>query len=170
MNLLETFRVALTALGTNRLRALLTTLGIMIGVASVVSLMSLGTSLQLYIQGQFESLGANILQVSAARFRGTSSGTQPLTTQDAEGLVNLIGSTSHIEQVAWTYRVQASVRVGENSSSASVEGVTANYADLNNWHPTSGGAFITQNDIDASARVALLDQPPSRTCMERPIR
>ena len=45
MNVLETFRVALTALSTNRLRALLTTLGIMIGVASVVSLVSLGGSL-----------------------------------------------------------------------------------------------------------------------------
>ena len=77
MNLIETFRVALTALSTNRLRALLTTIGIMIGVASVVSLMSLGASLQLYIEGQFESLGANVLTVSTARFRGTSSGRSP---------------------------------------------------------------------------------------------
>ncbi len=56
MNTLETLRVSLTALSTNRLRALLTTLGIMIGVASVVSLMSLGGSLQAYIQSQFEFL------------------------------------------------------------------------------------------------------------------
>ena len=39
----------------------------------------------------------------------------------------------------------------------SVQGVTANYAEVNDWHPASGGAFITQNDIDASARVALID-------------
>ncbi|MEO8396699.1 MAG: ABC transporter permease, partial [Chloroflexota bacterium] len=58
MSILETFRVALEALLTNRLRALLTTLGIVIGVASVVSLMSLGGSLQSYIQSQFVSLGA----------------------------------------------------------------------------------------------------------------
>jgi putative ABC transport system permease protein len=87
MNLLETFRIALTALGTNRLRALLTTLGIMIGVASVVSLMSLGCSLQDYVTDQFASLGVDILQISAARNRNTASGTQPLTTVDADGLL-----------------------------------------------------------------------------------
>ncbi len=154
MNVLETFRVALTALSTNRLRALLTTLGIMIGVASVVSLVSLGGSLQTYIQSQFESLGVDILQISSARFRNTSSGTQPLTTQDAEGL---LAAAPHVKQVAWTYSVQATVWAGENSTSLSVQGVTANYADLNNWHPGAGGTFITQSDVDASARVALLD-------------
>ena len=67
MSLFEIFRVSLTALGTNRLRALLTTLGIMIGVASVVSLMSLGGSLQSYIKGQFDNLGADVLTVSPGR-------------------------------------------------------------------------------------------------------
>lgn len=156
MNILETLRVALTALSTNRLRALLTTLGIMIGVASVVSLMSLGGSLQNYIQSQFEDLGADVLQISSSRFRNTSSGTQPLTTQDAEGLADP-AIAPHVEAVSWTYTVQTTVRSGENSSNLSVQGVTANYAEVNDWHPTSGGAFITQNDIDASARVALID-------------
>lgn len=156
MNIIEIFRVALTALGTNRLRALLTTLGIVIGVASVVSLMSLGDSLQSYIKGQFDSLGADVLQISAARFRNTSSGTQPLTTEDAEGLTDLTVAP-HVSAVAWTYNVQTTVRSGENSSSLSVQGVTANYADVNNWYPTSGGRFITQDDIDSSARVALID-------------
>ena len=156
MNIIETLRVALTALTTNRLRALLTTLGIMIGVASVVSLMSLGGSLQNYIQSQFEDLGADVLQISSSRFRNTSSGTQPLTTQDANGLTDP-AVVPHVEAVSWTYSVQTSVRYGENSSNLSVQGVTANYAEVNDWHPTSGGAFITQNDIDASARVALIE-------------
>ncbi len=156
MNILETLRVALTALSTNRLRAMLTTLGIMIGVASVVTLMSLGGSLQNYIQSQFEDLGADVLQISTSRSRNTSSGTQPLTTQDAEGLTDP-AVAPHVEVVSWTYSVQTSVRSGENSSNLSVQGVTANYAEVNDWHPSAGGAFITQNDIDASARVALID-------------
>ncbi|MBA3875100.1 MAG: ABC transporter permease [Anaerolineae bacterium] len=156
MNIIEILRVALTALGTNRLRALLTTLGIVIGVASVVSLMSLGDSLQNYIKGQFQGLGADVLQVSAARFRNTSTGTQPLTTDDAEGLANPTVAPD-VKEVAWTYSVQANVVSGANSDSISVQGVTANYADVNNWHPTAGGSFITQDDIDASARVALID-------------
>jgi putative ABC transport system permease protein len=156
MSLLEVFRIALTALGTNRLRVLLTTLGIMIGVASVVSLMSLGGSLQSYIQSQFEDLGADVLSISAARFRNTSTGTQPLTTLDAEGLTDPTVAP-HVAAVSWSYSVQATVRSGENSSTLSVQGVTANYADVNDWHSASGGTFITQNDVDSSARVALID-------------
>jgi putative ABC transport system permease protein len=157
MNLLETFRIAMTALGTNRLRALLTTLGIVIGVASVVSLMSLGGSLQAYITGQFQNLGADILNISSARFRGTTSGTHPLTTADAQGLADPT-IAPHVQEVAWTYNVRTTVRYGATSDTLSVQGVTANYADVNNWHPAAGGSFITQNDIDSAARVALIDQ------------
>jgi putative ABC transport system permease protein len=154
MSLIETFRVALTALNTNRLRALLTTLGIMIGVASVVSLVSMGGSLQAYIEGQFANLGVDILQITSARFRNTSTGVQPLTTQDAEGLLD---AAPHVQQVAWTYTIQTTVWAGESSTRLSVQGVTANYAELNDWHPGAGGIFITQSDMDSSARVALLD-------------
>src|SRR3954462_12846166 len=113
MNIVETFRVALTALGTNRLRALLTTLGIVIGVASVVSLMSLGGSLQNYIQGQFVGLGADVLRVSSARSRGTGTAVIPLTTDDLTGL-EAVGVAPHVNGIAAIYQVQASVVVGAN--------------------------------------------------------
>ncbi len=156
MNLLETFRIALTALGTNRLRAILTTLGIVIGVASVVSLMSLGGSLQNYVTDQFSGLGANVLQISAARNRNTSTGTQPLTTADAEGLLSS-SAGQYLGAVAYTYNVQGTVSAGANSSSPSIAGVTVNYSDVNDWHVESG-SFITQKNIEDSARVAVLDQ------------
>ncbi|MCA0453532.1 MAG: ABC transporter permease [Chloroflexi bacterium] len=156
MNFFETFRVALTALSTNRLRALLTTLGIMIGVAAVVTLMSLGDSLQGYITSQFASVGADILQVSAARGRNTASGTQPLTTTEAEGLLQS-GAAPMISGVAWTYSLQGTVSAGDSSASLSIQGVTANYADVNNWQPETG-RFINAEDITESSRVALLDQ------------
>jgi putative ABC transport system permease protein len=156
MNMFETFRVAISALATNRLRALLTTLGIMIGVAAVVTLMSLGNSLQGYISDQFASLGADVLQVSAARNRNTASGTQPLTTSDAEGLLQS-DAASLIKAVAWTYSVQTTVSADDVSKTLSVQGVTTNYADVNNWHPESG-RFINEEDINNSSRVVLLDQ------------
>ncbi len=156
MNLLEVFRIALNALGTNRLRALLTTLGIMIGVASVVSLMSLGGSLQSYIQGQFESLNANVLDISASRGRFTASGTQPLTTQDVEGLQDPTVAP-HVVAVAATYTVRGNIAYSTTSESASIEGVTVNYGDVNNWHIGSG-RFINDSDIANSERVAVLDQ------------
>ena len=148
--MIETFRIALNALGTNRLRALLTTLGIMIGVAAVVSLMSLGGSLQSYIQGQFESLNANVLNISASRGRFTASGTQPLTTADVEGLQDPTVAP-HVVAVAATYTVRGNIGYGATSESASIEGVTVNYGDVNNWHVGSG-RFITDKDVTDSER------------------
>ncbi len=156
MSFLETFRTAITALSTNRLRALLTTLGIVIGVASVVSLMSLGGSLQNYVTQQFAGLGVNILQISAARNRNTASGTEPLTTDDADGLMTS-GAGAYLSEVDYVYNVQGTVSAGANSSSPSIQGVTANYSDLNDWKVASG-SFITQKNVDDSARVAVLDQ------------
>ncbi|MBI1257713.1 MAG: FtsX-like permease family protein [Chloroflexi bacterium] len=155
MSFLDTFRVAFTALSTNRLRALLTTLGIVIGVASVVSLMSLGGSLQTYVTDQFASLGVDVLQISAARNRNTSSGTTPLTTADAEGLLES-SAGQYLSAIGYTYSVQGSLSAGENSSSPSITGVTVNYSDINNWKVASG-SFITQKNIDDSARVVVLD-------------
>jgi putative ABC transport system permease protein len=155
MNPLETFRTAFIALSTNRLRALLTTLGIMIGVASVVSLMSLGGSLQTYVTDQFAGLGVDVLQISAARNRNTSSGTQPLTTADADGLLTS-SAGQYLSAVSYSYSVQGTVSAGANSSSPSITGVTANYSDINDWH-TSSGSFITQKQIDDSSRVVVLD-------------
>ncbi len=155
MNLLETFRIALTALGTNRLRMLLTTLGIMIGVASVVSLMSLGGSLQTYVTDQFAGLGVDVLQISAARGRNTASGRQPLTTDDADGLL-ASSAGQYLSGVAYTYSVRGTIAAGANSSSASIEGVTVNYSEINDWNVASG-SFITQQNVDDSARVAVLD-------------
>lgn len=156
MSLFETFRVALTALSTNRLRALLTTLGIMIGVAAVVTLMSLGTSLQNYITGQFESLGADILQVTPARNRDTATGTQPLTTSEAEGLLQS-DAAPLIADVAWTYSVPTTISADDESVNLSAQGVTLNYGDVNNWQVETG-RFINQDDIDTSSRVVILDQ------------
>ena len=164
MNPLETFRVAFTALTTNRLRALLTTLGIMIGVASVVSLMSLGGSLQTYVTNQFAGLGVDVLQISAARNRNTSTGTQPLTTDDADGLLTS-SAGQYLSAVSYSYSVQGTISAGANSSSPSITGVTVNYDDINDWH-TSSGSFITQKNLDESARVVVLDQTTATDLFE----
>ena len=152
---LETLRTAVSALATNRLRAMLTTLGIVIGVAAVVALMSLGGSLQDYIESQFLSLGANVLQISATRGRNTASGTHPLTTDAAEGIM---AAAPHVSAVDYTYSLTTNVVKGANSDSIQVQGVTANYDVINNWYPMEGGRFIDQNDVDTAARVALIDQ------------
>jgi len=154
MSIWEMLRVAITALNTNRLRALLTTLGIIIGVAAVVSLMSLGGSVQTYINGQFETLGLDLLTATSSRPRGRSGSVavQPLTTNDVEALTAL----SNVAQVVAVYQVRSTAAVGADSVNVNVQGVTANYGAVNKWNPLPTGSFITPEDIESSARVAVL--------------
>src|SRR3990170_7695783 len=67
MDTIEIFRTATTAIRTNKVRSFLTTLGIIIGVASVILLVSIGSGLQAFVTKEFESLGSNVLFVSPGR-------------------------------------------------------------------------------------------------------
>ncbi len=156
MNLVETFRIALSSLARNRLRAILTTLGIIIGVAAVISLMSLGRGVEAYVAEQFEGLGVNILTINSSQpSSGINAPVDALTTQDIEQLSNPAIALS-ITQVTATYQVQSTVVAGTTSLGLSVNGVMPNYAEVNDWFPQGGAAFISQEDVDTSARVALL--------------
>ena len=156
MNLVETFRIALSSLGRNQLRAILTTLGIIIGVAAVISLMSLGRGVEAYVAEQFEGLGVNILTITSSQpSSGINAPADVLTTQDVEQLSNpAIAPT--ITQVTATYQVQSTVVAGTTSLGLSVNGIMPNYAEVNDWFPQGGTAFISQENVDTSARVALL--------------
>ena len=154
MNFVEALRVALVSLTLNRLRAILTILGVVIGVASVISLMGLGRGVERYVASQFEGLGANILSVSATRpSSGLITAVQPLTTADVTAIENLPG----ISAITAQYQVQgATVAANDTSASVTVRGVTANYGTVNNWETRGGIAFFTQEQIDENARVAIL--------------
>ena len=100
MNFFETIRISLDALLVNRLRAVLTTLGIIIGVGAVIGLVSLGRGVENYIGAQFQALGSNVLFVfSSPPTSGTRTTIQPLTTLEAADLSNPAIAPS-IRQVA----------------------------------------------------------------------
>src|SRR5690242_16689072 len=86
MNTFELFKLAFSALFRNRLRSILTVLGIVIGVAAVVALVSFGTSYQQYVDSQFQGLGASTLFVSSGGGRGIKP--QPLTLADSNAIAN----------------------------------------------------------------------------------
>ena len=94
MNVLESVRVALRALAANKLRGILTMLGVIIGVAAVIALMSLGKGAQAQITEQVQSLGSNLLFVSPGQGRQTGNvrtgagNAQTLTLQDAEAIAS----------------------------------------------------------------------------------
>src|ERR1043165_5671451 len=105
MDLFESVRIAISSLFINRLRAVLTTLGIVIGVGAVIALISLGRGVETYISSQFQGLGSNILFVfSAAPTSTTRTTIMPLTTIQGNALSNPSIAPS-IRQVAMEYQV-----------------------------------------------------------------
>ncbi len=156
MSLLESLRIALSGLAANRLRAVLTTLGIIIGVSAVIALVSLGRGVEAYIAGEFQSLGSNVLFVfPSASASGTRTTIAPLTTVEAEALANPIIAPS-IRQVAMEFQVWSVVTTGSRATRIAVSGVSPNFQDVRSWYPRNDGTFITPEDVDTAARVAVL--------------
>src|SRR5512137_70138 len=124
MNILENIRISLRALAANKLRSGLTMLGIIIGVAAVVALMSIGRGATRSVTSRVEGLGSNLISVSSARnLRQLGAGAQvtPLYYSDfqaiAKDATNLIG-------ISPTYQTSAQLAYGANESQFTVTGVT----------------------------------------------
>jgi len=157
MNIIEIARVALRSLAANKLRSGLTTLGIVIGVASVIALMALGSGTQAQVTEQFESLGSNLLSISsgAISFRGVSmgaKGAQTLTNDDVEAITRLATSLSAI---APQYSISAQVVYGNNNTQTTALGVTPHYLIVRNFQ-VARGRFIDSLDLTNQAKVAVL--------------
>jgi putative ABC transport system permease protein len=153
MNLLESLRTAAASLTANKLRAILTMLGIIIGVASVVTLLSVGQGVQESVTGQIQSIGSNLVFIAA--FRDENS-TRPayLTTADAEALADPFNAPALVAVAPVT---QGSLRVayGDNGQNLTVAGTTGDYARVRNLEMVMGG-FLTSGDLADQSRVAVL--------------
>ncbi len=155
MNLTENLRIALNGLFTNRMRSVLTTLGIIIGVGAVIGLVSLGRGVEDFVAGEFQSLGSNILFVfSSVPANGTAADIEPITTNEGEDLASPLIAPS-IEQIAMQYDVFGSVASGSRAVTLPVSGVTPNFTSVRQW-TIREGAFVSQYDVDNAARVAVL--------------
>ena len=153
MNILESLRTAATGLATNKLRAILTMLGIIIGVGSVVTLLSVGQGVQTSVNNQIRNIGSNLVFITAHR---DENSTRPayLTTTDAEALADPFNAPA---LVAVAPVAQGSLRVtyGDNGQSLTVAGTTADYLPVRNLEVVMGG-FLTGADLADQSRVAVL--------------
>lgn len=152
-SLLESLRMALKALVTNKVRAALTMLGIIIGVAAVIILVSVGNGFSGLITDEFEGLGTNVLTISADVTANDNTG-QMLTTGDALAIENAIG-VQGIERVAPAYKGNALAASNGIDDAVSTSGVTPEYQIVKNYDITVG-RFITDEDVDYRGRVAVL--------------
>jgi putative ABC transport system permease protein len=149
------------ALAANKLRSILTMLGIIIGVGAVIALMSIGRGVEKYVADQFSSLGSNLLFVGPGRITDgppalRSAPVAPLTLADMQALEDPI-TLPDVAAVAAEYSSDATVARNQKEIRIGVNGVTPGFATVRNWQPTVG-EFFTQSDFDERARVALLGQ------------
>ena len=143
MNLVESLRVALIALRTNLMRSVLTMLGIIIGVASVSTMVTLGRGAQAHIDAQIEALGTNLLLVvpAAADSGGVRLGAGTrlrLTEADAQALKNQI---PEIVASAATINAQVQLVVGNRNWQTALQGVDSDYLIARNWATSLGRSF-----------------------------
>ena len=161
MKLTENFRMALGALIANKLRALLTMLGIIIGVAAVITLVSVGRGVEGVVLSEFEGLGNNLLFV----FPGDAgpgqqgplrSGGGGLTDEDVVALADPL-RVPDVLRVVPIYERPAIVVNGREDARTTITGTTVEYTAVRNFNPVAG-SFFQEQDIAQSARVAVLGQ------------
>jgi putative ABC transport system permease protein len=153
MNFTESFFTALDSLLANKLRALLTMLGVVIGVAAVIALTSIGSGVNSFITSEIQSFGTNLLSITTDL--DNSDGQPALSVFDVEALSDPTNAPAISGVSAAVDGVQEVIR-GRNASRTSVIGVTANYLAINNLDEFQGGDGLTQQDLDTGARVAVI--------------
>ena len=165
MNLRETLRVALIAIRRNKVRSALTMLGVIIGVASVIAMIALGSGARAAIDEQIQSQGTSLIFLSAGSFGGPgraaqgSGSTQTLTIDDAEALAREIPSIDR-----WTPIVQtrAQLIAGNSNWNTQVQGGNQDFLVIRNWVIAEGANF-TARDVQVAEKVCLLAATVART-------
>jgi len=161
MTLLMIIRVAFRALVRNKMRAALTMLGIIIGVSAVIAMVSIGQGASASVQAQIESIGTNLLFVSAGaqnvggvRSGTGDTGTNTLTVEDLDAIKREVPSVSMVTPAV---NARSQLVAGNMNWNTSVQGVSEQYPDIRKW-TVQNGTFFTDADVRTAARVIVIGQ------------
>ena len=153
----ESFQMALTSLYANKMRSLLTMLGIIIGVGAVIALVSVGMGVRSNVTSSIASLGSNMLIVSPGSsnrggVRGAAGSMQTLKYDDAKAIKDKIKNIDYVSpSVSSSYQIV----YGNNNWNTSVQGVTPEFMSIRSL--TIGyGSFISNDDMNKRNRVAVI--------------
>ena len=166
MSMLMILRIALKALGRNKMRTALTMLGMIIGVAAVITMVALGTGAQTSIEAQIQSAGTNMIIVSrrqlhrraaSARAQGNAS---TLVPDDADGDPQLRACSTPPPGRTRAAQIVA----GNQNWNTQVQGTDVDLPLIRSW-PVEEGAFFTPQDVTTASKVAVLGSVDARSAV-----
>ncbi|MGD8591773.1 MAG: ABC transporter permease [Gammaproteobacteria bacterium] len=162
MNWIAALQLALKALWRNKTRAMLTALGVIIGVASVIAMVAIGSGAQKRIADQLESMGTNTLvvrpgSVTRGGVRTGAGTTTSLSRDDAEAIRDLPG----VIAVAPSIRTGVQLRYRGTNWGTAITGVTPDFIVVKSW-PVAEGEFFTEQHVVSAAHVCVLGQTVAR--------
>ena len=156
MSVFMIFRIALKALGRNKMRTALTMLGMIIGVAAVITMVALGTGAQSSIDAQIQTMGTNTIQVQAGNFtqggvRQGQGNASTLTPDDATAITQVPG----VLYTAASQQTRGQMVAGNLNWNTQMEGTDIDYPLINSWQ-VEEGSFFTAQDVTTAAKVVVL--------------
>ncbi|MDL2284988.1 ABC transporter permease [Oxalobacter sp. OttesenSCG-928-P03] len=159
MNLVATFRIAINALRLNKMRSMLTMLGIIIGVGAVITMIAVGGGVRERVQSQIKSLGSNLIIIlpgstTASGVRMGAGANLNLTEDDALAIAREV---PEVQLTAPMNRGGAQVVAGGNNWATQVYGVTPDWFEVRDW-PLAEGRIFEQTEMQGSAKVIILGQ------------
>jgi putative ABC transport system permease protein len=156
---IATMKIAVLALRRNKLRTLLTMLGMIIGVAAVIAMVGIGNGAKTQIENQIASLGQNVIQIFSGSFTrgGVHSGwgaAGTLTIEDAEAIQREIPG---VTVVSPEVRSGTQIAAGNQNWGTTIQGESADYLTIRQW-PLTDGAMFTEQDVRSANKVAIIGQ------------
>src|SRR6188768_2776069 len=163
MSLLMTLRIALKALNRNKMRTILTMLGMIIGVGAVITMVALGTGARTTIEDRVKSAGTNMIMVNAGNFAtgGVRMGQGNATTMTPEDAA-MIKQIPGVQYAAAGANSRSQVIAGNQNWSTNVQGTDVDLPLIRSW-PTKYGSFFTSADVTGAQKVAVLGTVVSDT-------
>lgn len=157
MNTTNLLKIALRALANNKLRGFLTMLGIIIGVASVITMLAIGQGSKRSIQAQISEMGSNMIMIQpGADMRGgvrqDASGMETLKLQDYEDIVN---ETRYVSATSPSVNSSGQAIYGANNAPTTVYGISPDYMEIRRYEVEDGDMFSDQ-DVQTAAKVCVI--------------
>ncbi len=159
MNLLTAFVSALRALATNWLRSMLTMLGIIIGVAAVITMIAIGGGAQARVEEQIKALGTNVMLVlpGARTASGVRLGAQTGQSLTEEDAMAIAAEVPEVQAAAPSLRTGVQVIAGNTNWSTTAYGTTPDYLEVRDW-PLASGRIFEVAEMAGSGKVAVVGQ------------